>query len=71
MTEDDIAMSRRLAERELTRAVEQRNRLSNISDSELVCAGLRCRADAEERLDGLVRVAWERLWALSEVFVDE
>ena len=71
MTEEDIAMRRRLAERELMRAREQKERLSTHSDSELVCAGLRSREAAEERLENIIRTAEERLQSLSEVFVDQ
>ena len=52
------------------RAKEQKNRLSELSNAALVCAGLRCRADAEERLDNIIRTAEERLEALSGVFDD-
>ncbi len=46
------------------RAREQRNRLPTLSDSELVCAGLRSREAAEERLENIIRTAEERLQAL-------
>jgi hypothetical protein len=51
----------RMAKRDLVMAVEQRRRLSTLTDAELACAGLRSRLAAEEWLDGAIARAQTRL----------
>jgi hypothetical protein len=65
-----IVMRRTLAERELNRARGQLQQLSTLTDGELCASGLRNRAAATEQMDGIIRVAEERLRTLREVFDD-
>jgi hypothetical protein len=58
--DDDNQTQIRMVKRDLAMAVEQRRRLSTLTDAELACAG-RSRLAAEEHLDGIIRQAQARL----------